>query len=223
MYGNYQVRLGGTWTRTIGTLIGVNVAIFLLQSFSPGPFPNGLDNLSLMFGLIPGHVFPDRIYTLLTYAFLHGGPMHLFFNMLTLYFFGGDLQLFMGLKRFLILYFGAALSGGILGAFMPHSNVVIIGASGALFGILAAYAVYFPQTKVLLFFIIPIKIWVLVLGFMALSVYFIAVGGGGNVAHLAHLGGAIFGLLYVGRFWRIRALASDLKYKWRRRRFRRIQ
>ncbi len=223
MYGNYQVRLGGTWTRTIGTLIGVNVAIFLLQSFSPGPFPNGPDNLSLMFGLIPGHVFPGRIYTLLTYAFLNGGPMHLLFNMLTLYFFGGDLQLFMGLKRFLILYFGAALSGGILGAFMPKSNVVIIGASGALFGILAAYAVYFPQTKVLLFFIIPIKIWVLVLGFMALSVYFIAVGGGGNVAHLAHLGGAIFGLLYVGRFWHIRSLVSDLKYKWRRRRFRRIQ
>ncbi len=223
MYGQQtQVRFGGAWTRTVGALIAANVVVFLLQAFSPGPFPGGPDRLSLLFGLSPGEVFPGRLYTLISYAFLHGGPGHLLFNMLTLYFFGGDLQLFMGTRRFLTLYFGAALAGGAAGALMPH-GALIVGASGAIFGVLAAYAVYFPQTRVLVFFIFPVKIWVLVLIVMALSVYFIAMGGGGNVAHLAHLGGGLFGLLFVSRAWRPRRLLDDLRYRWRRRRFRRIQ
>lgn len=221
-YGAPQVRMAGSWTKTIGALVAVNVVVFLAQAFSPGFPPGSPDRLSMMFGLLTGDVYPGRIYTLLTYAFLHGGPFHLLFNMLTLYMFGGDLQLFMGTRRFLVLYFGAALAGGLAGSFMPAGSL-IIGASGALFGLLAAYALYFPQTRVLLFFVIPAKIWVVVVLFMGLSVYFIAVGGGGQIAHLAHLGGGLFGLLYVKRLWRLGSLVSDLKYRWRRRHFRRIQ
>jgi len=221
-YGAPQVRIGGSWTKTIGALVAVNVVLFLAQAFAPGFPPGSPDRLSLLLGLMPGDVFPGRAYTLLTYAFLHGGPYHLLFNMLTLYMFGGDLQLFMGTRRFLVLYFGAALAGGLAGALMPP-GALIVGASGALFGLLAAYAVYFPHTRVLVFFVIPVKIWLLVVVFMALSVYFIAVGGGGQIAHLAHLGGGLFGLLYVTRAWRMGRLISDLKYRWRRRHFRRVQ
>lgn len=224
MYGQTQVRLGGTWTKTIGALIAVNVVVFLAQAFMPGPVPGGPDRLSLLLGLVTGDVYPYRVYTLITYAFLHDphGLWHLGFNMLTLYFFGGDLQVFLGLRRFLVLYFGAALAGGLAGSLMP-AGALIIGASGALFGVMAAYAVYFPHTKVLLLFVIPMPIRVMVALFMVLSVFFLATASGGDVAHLAHLGGGLFGLLFALRAWRPTQFIADLKYRWRRRHFRRIQ
>lgn len=223
-YGAPQVRLGGTWTKTIAWLTGVQVVIFLAQAFSPGPVPHGPDQLSLLFGITAGDVFPARLYTLLTYSFLHNprGIGHLLFNMLTLYFFGGDLQLFLGLRRFWVLYLGSALAGGIAAAFMPPGTL-IIGASGAIFGLMAAFAVYFPRTKLLFFFIFPIPVRIAVALLAALSVFFLAVGSGGNIAHLAHLGGGLFGLAFSLRIWNFSKLISDLKYRWRRRHFRRIQ
>jgi membrane associated rhomboid family serine protease len=221
-----QIRLGGTWTKTIGWLIGINVVLFVAQvvSHDKGPF-----DLTQLLGLIPGDVFPYRVYTLITYAFLHGGVSHLLFNMVTLFFFGGDLDLFLGRIRFLVLYFGSALTGGLASELFLRGNfsgrpTLVIGASGALYGLLAAYALYFPQTEVLLWFVVPMKIWVLVLIWVGVSLLFsIASPSAGGVAHLAHLGGAVFAFLYVKRVWRIGALVKELKYQWRRRRFRRIQ
>lgn len=223
-YGAPQVRLGGTWTKTVAWLVGIQVALFLVQAFSPGPFPGSPDRLSALFGITPGEVFPSRIYTLLTYAFLHDphGIGHLLFNMLTLYFFGGDLQLFLGLRRFWVLYLGSALAGGLAAAFMPPGSL-IIGASGAIFGLMAAFAVYFPRTQLLFFFIFPIPVRVAVAVLAALSVFFLAMGSGGDVAHLAHLGGGLFGLVFALRLWNFSKFISDLKYRWRRRHFRRIQ
>ncbi len=211
-----QIRFGGRWTKTIGWLIGVNIGIFLLQKFFPA--------LTMLLGLVPGHVLPFRLYTLVTYAFLHGGVGHIFWNMLTLYFFGGDLELFMGRGHFLFLYFGAALTGGLTAALFLHGPMVIIGASGAIYGILVAYALYFPKTEVLIWFVLPIKVWVLVVIWMGITLYFSVFSPtGGNIAHLAHLGGAVFALLYIGRFWRLRPLLAELKYRVKRRRFRVLQ
>jgi membrane associated rhomboid family serine protease len=215
-----QIRFGGTFTATIGALIGLNVALFLAQLFFP--------QTTVALGLIPGHVFPYRLYTLITYSFLHGGFGHLFFNMLTLYFFGGDLDLFLGRTRFLILYFGSALAGGLASELFVRgpagAPVLVVGASGAVYGLLAAYALYFPHTEVLLWFILPIKIWILVLIWVGISLVFsIANSPSDGIAHLAHLGGAAFAFLYVKRVWRIGDFARELKYRWRRRRFRRIQ
>lgn len=210
-----QIRFGGTWTPTIGWLIGINVALFLGQSF--------FAPLTELLGLVPGQVWPYRVYTLFTYAFLHGGVGHLFFNMLTLYFFGGDLDLFLGRKRFLILYTGSLLTGGLAAALLLKGPIIVIGASGALYGLLAAYALYFPETEVLLWFVVPMKIWVLVVIWVGISLFYSVVGSGGGIAHLAHLGGALFGAAYVLRAWRPTHLWNDLRYCWRRRHFRRIQ
>ncbi len=209
-----QIRFGGTWTKTVGWLIGINVGVFLLQNFFPP--------LTVQLGLVPGHVFPFRIYTLVTYAFLHGGFWHIFWNMLTLYFFAGDLDLFLGRRRFLTLYFGSAVTGGLTAALLLHGPMVVIGASGAIYGVLVAYALYFPNTEVLLWFVLPIKIWVLVVIWIGITLFFSFFNAtGGGIAHLAHLGGIIFAFLYVGRFWRWRpqSFIKELKYRWRRRRF----
>jgi membrane associated rhomboid family serine protease len=211
-----RIRFGGTWTATVGALIGANVAVFVLQAVYPP--------LTGMLGLIPGHVLPDRLHTILTYSFLHGGVGHIFFNMLTLYFFGGDLDLFLGRRRFLILYFGSALAGGVAAALFLRGPVLIIGASGAVYGVLTAYALYFPRTEVLLWFLLPMKIWVLVLIWVGISLFFsLTDPSGGGIAHLAHLGGAVFAFFYVTRFWRPGGMFRDLRYRWRRRRFKTIQ
>jgi len=210
-----QIRFGGTWTTTIGWLVGVNVGVFLLQNFNP--------LVTELFGLVPGNVWPMRVYTLVTYAFLHGGVGHIFFNMLTLYFFGGDLDILLGHRRFTILYFGSAIAGGVAAALFLKGPIIVIGASGALYGLLVAYALYFPDTEVLFWFVLPVKIWVLVTVWIGISLFYSVVGQGGGIAHLAHLGGAVFGAAYVLRVWRVRQFWTDLRYRWRRRRFRRIQ
>ena len=210
-----QVRFGGTWTKTIGWLIGLNVGMFLLQNFFPPLTP--------LLGLVPDRVFPARLYTLITYAFLHGGVGHIFFNMLTLYFFGGDLDLFLGRRRFLILYLGSALAGGVASALFLRGPVIVIGASAGIFGLITAYALYFPNTEVLIWFVLPVKVWVLALVWGGIALFYSVFGSGGGIAHLAHLGGAVFALLYVQRIWRFRSFASDLKHRWRRRRFKRIK
>lgn len=216
-----QIRFGGTFTTTLGVLIGLNVALFLVQLLYPPT--------TVLLGLVPGHVFPYRPYTLLTYSFLHGGFGHLFFNMLTLFFFGGDLEVFLGRTRFLVLYLGSALAGGLASELFVRgpggAPVLVVGASGAIYGLLAAYALYFPQTEVLLWFVLPMKIWVLVLIWVGISLVFSvsSAPSGGGIAHLAHLGGAVFAFLYVKRVWRLGELAREVKYRWRRRRFRRIQ
>jgi membrane associated rhomboid family serine protease len=211
---NRQIRLGGTWTPTIGWLIAANVALFLAQAFNP--------LVTAWLGLVPGAVWPYRLHTLLTYAFLHGSVGHIFFNMLTLYFFGGDLDLFLGRRRFLTLYLGSALAGGLAALLLP-ANTLVIGASGAIYGLLVAYAVYFPQTEVLLWFVLPMKMWVLVTLWVGISFFYSVFGTGGGIAHLAHLGGAVFGLAYTLRLWRPLPVIKDLRYRWRRRRFKRIQ
>ncbi|MEJ2368167.1 MAG: rhomboid family intramembrane serine protease [Acidobacteriota bacterium] len=209
----------GTWTKTVGWIIGINVAVFLLEVFLGKP--RGAEFI-YMFGLVPHRVFPYHLYTLITYAFLHAGLAHIFINMMVLFFFAGDLQIFMGTKRFLILYFGSVLTGGLAGMFMP-GNVVIMGASGAIFGILVAFALYFPRMTVLLFFVIPMKMRTLAIALIVIELYFVATSSGGHIAHLAHLGGALFGLIYVKRVWRYKSLVSEIKYRWRRRRFRKIK
>ncbi len=210
-----QIRFGGRWTTTLGWIVGLNVAAFLLQAALP-PFTE-------MLGLVPGRVWPGYVHTVFTYAFLHGGMGHLFFNMLTLYFFAGDLEVFMGTRRFLLLYGGSALTGGLAAALFLKGPILVIGASGAVYGVLTAYALYFPQTEVLLWFVLPVKIWLLVLAWVGASLFFSVFGSGGGIAHLAHFGGAVFAFAYVSRAWNPHRLWKDWIYRFRRRRFRRLQ
>lgn len=167
-------------------LILANVAVFLLTASSP--------QVVDPFVLVPAEGW-YRPWTFITYMFLHGGFGHLFFNMLSLFFFGPRVEDRLGGRAFLGLYFCSGIMGALLSlVFTPHA--AIIGASGAVFGVLLAYAWFWPRDQMLIWGIIPIEARWMVLIMTAMSLYG-ARGGGGGIAHFAHLGGFLGGFLFL--------------------------
>ncbi|HEY3634415.1 MAG TPA: rhomboid family intramembrane serine protease [Caldimonas sp.] len=177
-------------------LLLANVAIFFLgELLGPG--------LLAPFALWPvGQGFWP--WQVLTYAFLHGSFNHLFFNMLGLWMFGSELEHIWGQKRFLQFYtasvIAAALTQLIVDALL-HSPTPTIGASGGLFGLLLAFAMIFPNRIILLFFVLPMKAKWLVALYGVLELYQGVYVMNSGVAHFAHLGGMLGGLLML-RYWR---------------------
>lgn len=171
-----------SWTMR---LIIANVVIFILSSAAPG--------LRAQFALVPAEilVYP---WTLITYMFLHADMFHLLFNMLGLFFFGPRLELEMGGRDFLLLYFIAGMGGALLSYLTPHTP--IIGASGGVYGIFLAFARFWPREQILIWGIIPVEARTLVIIMTAMSVWG-GFSGGGNTAHWAHLGGFVGGYLYL--------------------------
>ena len=158
------------------------------------------------FGLIPALVIRgENIYTLLTSMFLHGDILHLLLNMLVFFFVADDFERAIGSSRFLFFYIISGIFSGIFHVFLNSASYIpTIGASGAIFGVLAAYAALFPFRKVIAFFgFIPVPlpaiIFVLLMIFME-TVYTIFGGGFSNVAHSAHLGGFISGVFLAFLF-----------------------
>jgi len=163
--------------------------------------------------LAPGLLSPLALYPIgagfwpwqiVTYAFLHGNFNHLFFNMLGLWMFGGELEHVWGQKRFLQFYaasvVAAALTQLIVNALL-ESNLPTVGASGGLFGLLLAFAMIFPNRIILLFFVIPMKAKYLVALYGVIELYQGVYVLNSGVAHFAHLGGMLGGLLTL-RYWR---------------------
>ncbi|HNY30083.1 MAG TPA: rhomboid family intramembrane serine protease [Fibrobacteria bacterium] len=187
----------------VKNLIIACVAVFLVQSFSDAfRFPTaGL--IEVWGSLIPQAVWAQgQAWRLVTYMFLHGGFMHLFFNMLTLWMFGGPVVAQIGERRFLGLYFTSGVIAGLLSALFyfaglaggPH--VFIIGASGALLGVMFAFAKFFPNVPILVLGIFPVPAKYMVWGTGAISLL-LGVTGEGNVAHLTHLFGILGGWAYL--------------------------
>jgi membrane associated rhomboid family serine protease len=216
----------GPVTPVIKLLIWSNVAFFLLAWVLP--------SVRLYLGLMPEAVFSRFfLWQPVTYLFLHAGFFHIIFNMLALWMFGVELERLWGARFFLKYYFvtgvgaglttlAVALVPGELGASVRYS--LTVGASGAIYGLLLAYALYFPNRPIYLYLLFPIpaKYFVMIMGGIALLSSMAANQGG--VANLAHLGGLVCGYLYL-RVWRARPLA-EIKYryfKWKmnhmRRRF----
>ena len=135
--------------------------------------------------------FLQQPWTLVTYMFLHGGFMHILFNMLGLYFFGPRVEQRIGSPRFFALYMISGITGGLLSFYNPV--VPIIGASGAVYGVLLAYARFWPRDQILIWGIIPVEVRWLVLIYTVMSL----LGIGGGVAHFAHLGGFLGAFLYL--------------------------
>ncbi|HEY2558927.1 MAG TPA: rhomboid family intramembrane serine protease [Caldimonas sp.] len=177
-------------------LLLANVAIFFLgELVDPG--------LLGPFALWPvNHGFWP--WQIVSYSFLHGNFNHLFFNMLGLWMFGSELEHVWGQKRFLQFYTASVIAAGLtqlvvdwlLGAMAPT-----IGASGGLFGLLLAFAMLFPNRTILLFFVIPMKAKWLVALYGVLELYQGVYVLNSGVAHFAHLGGMLGGLLML-RYWR---------------------
>src|SRR5687767_13628704 len=218
---NFAYSFGpGPVTPAIKLLIIANVTIFLITALSP--------TLELVvnsnFGLQPRAIFENlRIWQPATYMFLHAGIFHILFNMLMLWMFGVELERMWGSRYFTKFYFvsgvGAALTTvGLSLTPLPFAeglyHSLTIGASGAIYGVLLAYALYFPHRPIYLYFVFPIpaRYFVLILGGIALVS---SVGSSGSgVAHTAHLGGLVVGYLYL-KGLRIRPL-DELKYRYLR-------
>ena len=179
-------------------LIIANVAIFFLLQL----FTRGNQNLILSyFGLIPLLVKKGFIWQFVTYMFLHGGFFHLVFNMYGLLIFGIPIEQEWGSKKFLFYYFftgvGAGISIFILNSFLGMSMSVTIGASGAVFGILLAFGILFPNVQLLVFFVIPMKAKYFVIIFGGIELYLmITQGSSSNISHIGHLGGLLFGIIF---------------------------
>ncbi len=184
-------------------LIVANVAVFLLEGVAPAiVVPLALWPLAASASGVGAGFGP---WQLLTYAFLHGGLVHLAFNMFALYMFGGAIEQVFGPRRYLIYYLvcvvSAAVSQLIVSAMMGGIYPTV-GASGGVFGLLLAYAIYFPHSRVMLLFPpIPMPARVFVVVYAVIELYLGVTGTQAGVAHFAHLGGMIGGFLML-RYWR---------------------
>ena len=174
-------------TPWVTRLIIANVVIYFVSSAAPGS-TSGLV-------LVPAFILV-RPWTIITYMFLHGSSWHLLFNMLGLFFFGPRVELELGGRNFLWLYFLSGIMGAVLSfVFTPFSP--IIGASGAVFGVFLGFAYYWPREMIFVWGIFPIEARWLVVIMTALSLFGGFGGSESGIAHFAHLGGFLGGFLFI--------------------------
>ena len=141
-----------------------------------------------------------RPWTLVSYMFLHAGFMHLLFNMIGLYFFGPRVEDRLGAKGFLWLYFLSGL-GAALFHFLFAREHPMVGASGAVYGVLLAFAMYWPRVRIYLWAILPIQAWLLVTLLVFASLYFgVNPSAASRTAHFAHHGGLAFAFVFI-KWW----------------------
>jgi membrane associated rhomboid family serine protease len=184
------------------TLILINVAVFLLQQV-----PGLGQTVDTLFALWPLGSPLFHPWQLISYAFLHGGVAHIFFNMFALYMFGGALERYWGGRRLVLFYLVCVLTAALtqLAVQVPSgATEEVIGASGGVFGILLAFAWYFPKQRIILLIPpIPMPAWLFVTLYGGLELLFGVTGTQPGVAHFAHLGGMLGGALCI-LYWRAR-------------------
>jgi membrane associated rhomboid family serine protease len=177
-------------------IIGINILVMLAEQV----FGSGW--IELLFSMIPALIIKRYwLWTFVTYMFLHADFFHMFFNMFALFVFGTPVEQRMGSREFLLYYMVSGMLAGVF-SFVVYSltgayGVALVGASGAVFAVQLAYAVYYPNSRVFLMGILPLRAPVMVLGFTALELFSMITRRGGNVAHITHLAGFGIGWLYL--------------------------
>ncbi len=175
-------------TPWVKRLIFANIAIYLLQLSVPG--------MTRLLALVPALLL-SRPWTIITYMFAHStfGFTHILFNMFALYIFGPRVEMRLGGTHFIRMYMIAGITGGLLSLFFtPYASIV--GASGAVFGVQLAFAMFYPRDRIYIWGVIPVEARVLVVILTVVTLYG-GIKGGGGVAHFAHLGGYIGAFLYL--------------------------
>ncbi len=226
---------GGGWgwgykpTPVVKQLLILNTALFLglalLRIFAPLWW-----NLTVqVFGVVPVDVaFGFHLWQPVTYLFLHADFWHLFFNMFAVWMFGTPIERDWGSRRFLRYYLLTGVGAGLLNVLVcllwgePASTTPTIGASGAVYGLLLAFGVLFPHQPIFIWFILPVpsRIFVAIFGVVALLMAL--QGPGTGVSHISHLGGMLFGLIYLRGGWllyRGRRSYAEWKLRQARRKF----
>jgi membrane associated rhomboid family serine protease len=212
----------GPISTALKALIGLNVLMFVVQLTLP--------ITTELFGLHPAWIVHARstiapehslwVWQLATYMFLHGGIFHIVFNMLALWMFGAELERMWGTRYFLKFYLATGIGAGVLTVLfsllpfafarqLQYANV--IGASGAIYGLLLAYALYFPDRPIYMYFVFPIpaKIFVAIMGGIA---FLSSLSEAGGVANATHLGGLLVGYVFL-KSARMDPIA-ELKYRY---------
>ncbi len=178
-------------------LVGVNVAIFLLESLLS---PMGRVQVDGIFGLSARGISNGMVWQFVTHQFLHGSLFHVLVNMLGLWFAGRVLENLLGPWKFLAFYLVCGVVGGVFQLILAPGPV-LIGASGAVCGVVAAFSALYPEMLItaLLFFVLPVRMRAKWLGWLIVlvSVFLILTGWGGDIGNAAHLGGALAGYAMV--------------------------
>ena len=182
------------FTDAIKFIISINFLIFILQYLS------GMeDELFTIFGIVPSKTFGElMLWQPITYLFFHGGIWHVLINMFVLWMFGSELEKFWGKKEFLRFFFITGIGSGLITVlFSLSSTNPVVGASGAIYGVLLAYGLLFPNRLVYLYFLIPIKVKYLVILIGAIAFFSSLNPGNSNISHLTHLSGMVIGFIYL--------------------------
>ncbi len=181
-------------------LIGLNVAVFLMQVLAESFIPGAPYLIENYFALSREGLREGYYWQLITYMFLHGGALHLLVNALGLYFAGREVENVLGRKHFLGIYFMGGLLGGLTQLLMGDS---VIGASAGVCAVLLSFTTILPELEItaLLFFVIPFRMRAKWLGraVIVTSILFAAIGFGRDIGHVAHLAGAVTGWVYTRR------------------------
>jgi membrane associated rhomboid family serine protease len=190
----YQRPLRRTSFNAALILLAINVLLFFATQVAP--------RLQIYLSLIPIAVLGEGWWWQpFTYMFMHSGTWHLLFNMLALFIFGIQLEQRLGSSEFLLFYLLVGTLAGFFSLFIywvtGSMQVILLGASGAVFGLLLAFATFFPTATILVFGILPVRAPILVIGYAALELFNMLTRSGGNVAHLTHLAGLLFAFLYL--------------------------
>ena len=197
------------FTDAIKILVSVNFGIFLLQSLS------GAERMFFeLFGLVPKLIWSAfMIWQPVTYLFFHGGIWHVLINMFVLWMFGSELERLWGKQHFLKYYFVTGGGSGIITAiFSLHSTTPVVGASGAVFGVLLAYGLTYPNRTVYLYGIIPIKSILFVIGIGVLA-FISSFDSTTQISHITHLAGMAIGYVMLKRRWQWKDIWFSIRKK----------
>lgn len=217
-----QFSFGGPTTPCVKILLIATVAGFFLQALTQRLFGYALEPL---FGLVPYFVTHRFfLWQPVTYLFLHGSFFHIAFNLLVLWMFGCELERVWGSRFFLKYFFACGIGAGICLSLLTSSSLVpTIGASGTLYGVLLAYGLLFPDRKILLWFVLPVRAKHFVLFIGAVAFYSTLTLPGSGISHLAHLSGLVIGYIYLrgwGHFRRLHRHYLEWKLKRMKKKFR---
>ncbi len=229
-YRHSPYRAGGGLGLGVPVLTPVTRALMIVcggvwaVQFLLGPVLRVVD-LSWWLGIVPPLVARGYFWQPVTYMFLHSPVQitHLLFNLLILWMVGGDLERHWGGRRFLAYYLVTGVGAGAfvtVAGLLAGTAAPTIGASGAIYGLLLAYGIIFSERIILFMFVIPMR--ARTLSWILFAIAFFSAWGqsASGVSHVAHLGGMVVGWLYLKRFWRIADVFREIRWKWRRRRFR---
>ncbi len=174
-------------------IIGINFFVFLLTSLKPA--------LAVTLAMNPANVIVRYTYwQFITYMFTHANMSHIIFNMLGLFFFGFQVERRMGSREFLLFYFFCGIAAGIFSFLVYYTTgnyrVFLLGASGVVYAVLLAYAVYYPDSIIFIMGIIPVRAVYMVIGYTAIELLSHISNPYSGVAHLTHLAGFAFAYIY---------------------------